>query len=305
MIFLPALLVIGIDFAFAAEIPTKFTNQGSVANTRHNLTQSTMSGSGARWMDWSRNNYGEVCVYCHTPHGANTTVAAPLWNRTMKVTTYNTYNNLGTASLTQTVSQPGVESLTCLSCHDGQTAIDSIVNMPGSGRYQASQTVVQNTSFLDSWPGGPGGSMYGGHGTLNNSPAALANFGECQACHSINGDQYDPNTTPRFDVFYIGTDLRNDHPVGVTFPSATGQGTDFNTPGGVRGATKYFDTNGNGKFDSADVRMYSDGGPAKVECASCHDPHGVPSAGLGSTFRPTFLRVSNTSSALCLTCHSK
>jgi len=147
--------------------------------------------------------------------------------------------------------------------------------------------------------------MYGGHGTLNNSPAALANYGECQACHSINGDQYDPNTTPRFDVFYIGTDLRNDHPVGITFPSVNGQGTDFNTPGGVKGTTKYFDTNGNGNFDSADVRLYGDSGPAKVECASCHDPHGVPSAGPGSTFRPTFLRVANTSSTLCLTCHSK
>lgn len=304
IIFAPALLVMGISLAFAAPPPTKFSNQGSIANTRHNLTQSTMSGQGAGFMDASRNNYGEVCVYCHTPHGANTTVAAPLWNRTMKATNYTTYNQLGTSSLTQTVTQPGAESLTCLSCHDGQTAIDSIVNMPGSGRYEASQATAQNTAFLDTWPGGPAIYPNGGHGTLSNSPAALAEYGMCQSCHSMNGDQFDPNNIPAFDVFNISTDLRNDHPVGITFPTGNAA-ADFKTPGGLKGSVKYFDDNGNGKMDSADVRLYSDGGPAKVECASCHDPHGVPSAGPGSTFKPTFLRVSNTSSTLCLTCHSK
>lgn len=297
-------LAMGNSLAFAAEISTKFTNQGSIANTRHNLTQSTMTNGASAWMNMSRNDYGEVCVYCHTPHGANTTVVAPLWNRTMKVTTYTTYNELGTSTLTQAVSQPGAESLTCLSCHDGQTAIDSIVNMPGSGRYQASQATVQNNAFLDAWPGGPGGSMYGGHGTLSTSPATLANYGECQSCHSISGDQFDPNSIPPFDVFYISTDLRNDHPVGITYPAGEAV-VDFKVPGGTKGATRYFDTNGNGKMDSADVRLYSGGGVAKVECASCHDPHGVPTAGPGSTFKPTFLRVANTGSALCLTCHSK
>ncbi|TAN71382.1 MAG: hypothetical protein EPN14_11920 [Gallionella sp.] len=297
----------GFNLVYAAEIPTKFLNQGSIANTRHNLTQRPANGIGpnAAWMDYSRNDYGEVCVYCHTPHGANTGTTAPLWNRTMKATTYTTYNQLGTPSLTQTVSQPGAASLACLSCHDGQTAIDSVVNMPGSGRYQASQATVQDNAFLNTWPGGPGGSPFGGHGTLSISPETLANFGECQACHSISGDQYDPNTTPRFDAFYIGTDLRNDHPVGITFPAVNGSGTDFRTPAGVKGTTRYFDDNGNGKFDSADVRLYETGGSVKVECASCHDPHGVPSGAPGTTFRPTFLRVANTSSALCLTCHSK
>ena len=49
-------------------------------------------------MDTQRNNYGEVCVYCHTPHGANRTLAAPLWNRTNVATTYQTYNLLNTSS---------------------------------------------------------------------------------------------------------------------------------------------------------------------------------------------------------------
>ncbi|MHB9139851.1 MAG: cytochrome c3 family protein [Victivallaceae bacterium] len=275
----------------AGDLPTKFTNIGSIGNTRHNMTQQQASGGGpnASVMDYSRNNYGEVCVYCHTPHGANTTVALPLWNRTMKATTYTTYNQLGTSSLTQTVSQPGAASLACLSCHDGQTAIDSIVNMPGSGRYDAAQMTTQNTAFLDAWPGTQ----------ATGSHVGLSDPG-CVSCHKPGV----PGATD-FTVFAIGTDLTNDHPVGITFPAVSGPGTDFRTPGGVKGTTRYFDDNGNGKFDTADVRLYDAGGVVQVECASCHDPHGVPSAGPGSVFKPTFLRVSNAGSVLCLTCHDK
>lgn len=261
---------------------TKFTNIGGVANTRHNLTQSTM-GAGAGMMAFARNDYGEVCVYCHTPHGAATNVALPLWNRTTKATTYTTYDKLNTSSLTQTVSQPGANSLSCLSCHDGQTAVDSIINMPGSGRYKAGQDTVTDPAFLTSWTGDPDIEHQG-----------LNNVG-CLSCHA-------PGTTPaatNFQVFVVGTDLTNDHPVGIDFP-ASGNGTDFNTPGGTKGNARFFDS-GDGRMDGGDVRLYD----SKVECASCHDPHGVPSSGPGTTFKPTFLRVTNTASALCLTCHSK
>lgn len=290
------IMVLGSGYSIAADYPTKFTNMGSIGNTRHNLTQNQASGGGpnAAAMDFARNDYGEVCVYCHTPHGANTTVNLPLWNRTIKSTTYITYNELGTSSLTQTVSQPGAASLACLSCHDGQTAVDSIVNMPGSGRYDAGSMSAQNTTFLNTWIN-PSGQNALVHGTLSLPVTGSS----CTSCH-LNGIG-----ATDFSAFAIGTDLRNDHPVGITFPSASGAGTDFNTPTGLRGTTRYFDIDGNGKMDSTDVRMYDTAGQVQVECASCHDPHGVPSAGPGSVFKPTFLRVSNTSSTLCLTCHSK
>ena len=241
-------------------------------------------------MDGFRNNYGEVCVYCHTPHGADTNVKLPLWNRTTLATTYKTYNELKTSSLTQTVSQPGVNSLSCLSCHDGQTAMDSIINMPGSGRYNANmatsnQTNGANLAFLNSWAPGTTESHQG----LN--PA------ECLACH---GPVNIPGA-PDFRIAAIGTDLTNDHPVGITFPTTNGPGTDFKTPTGAQGNATFFDTNSNGGMDKGDVRLYD----AKVECASCHDPHGVPSGAPGSTFNLTFMRVANTNSAVCLTCHAK
>jgi Doubled CXXCH motif (Paired_CXXCH_1) len=232
-------------------------------------------------------------VYCHTPHGANRTTAAPLWNRTMKVTAYQTYDLLGTSSLSQPVTQPGTASLTCLSCHDGQTAVDAIINMPGSGRYNAGmETTDANPTFLNSWPN-PSGTNAASHGRIGT---------ECMICHSpaLGGSI----GATDFTAFVIGTDLRNDHPVGVLFPPA-GPGTDFKEPPRREARLAYFDNNGNGHADAAEIRLYNSGEGYEVECASCHDPHGVPSAGPGSLFNPTFLRVSNVGSAVCLTCHTK
>ena len=212
----------------------------------------------------------------------------------MKATTYQTYDLLGTSSLTQTVAQPGAASLSCLSCHDGQTAVDSIINMPGSGRYQASQATSQDNAFLNSWnnASGPDATVHIG---LNGAAPETG----CLACHAPGAEIFKAGATD-FTIFAIGTDLRNDHPVGITYPVTSGTSTEFKTPGGQKGATFFFD-DGDNNMEKQEVRVYD----GKVECASCHDPHGVPSGAPGSTFKPTFLRVANTGSALCLTCHTK
>ncbi len=292
-----SLLLAALPVRADVDLPSKFSNIGSVGNTRHNLTQRQASGGGPAGvtMDAYRNDYLEVCVYCHTPHGANRTVAAPLWNRTMKTTTYQTYDLLNTTSLTQTVTQPGINSLTCLSCHDGQTAVDSIINMPGSGRYLATQETTENTAFLNSWNNsrGPDATV---HARLSGA--------ECLACHSSGAGIVGAGATD-FTAFAIGTDLRNDHPVGIRYPSTAGAGSDFKDPPRKEALLAYFDNNGNSRADPNEIRLYNSGDGYEVECASCHDPHGVPSAGAGSVFNPTFLRVTNAGSAVCLTCHSK
>jgi Doubled CXXCH motif (Paired_CXXCH_1) len=280
------------------DLPTEFTNRDSVGNTRHNLTQRQVSGGGpaGATMDSYRNDYEEVCVYCHTPHGANRTVNAPLWNRTMKANTYQTYDLLNTSSITQPVSQPGIASLTCLSCHDGTTAVDSVINMPGAGRYNAAQETTENTAFLNSeWNNrrGPDATV---HARLSGA--------ECLACHSAGAGVVGANATD-FTAFVIGTDLRNDHPVGIRYPTIAGAGTDFKDPPRKEARLAYFDTNGNTHADANEIRLYNSGEGYEVECASCHDPHGVPSSGPGSVFNPTFLRLTNTGSAVCLSCHTK
>jgi hypothetical protein len=281
---------------------SKFSNQGSIANTRHNMTQrqlpSSPGGPSGALMDQYRNNYGEVCVYCHTPHGAASNIALPLWNRTIKATTYTTYAAAGSTSLTQPVSQPGPNSLSCLSCHDGQVAVDSIINMPGSGGYKASQatTPIQDTVFLNAWNNvGTDASVHIGLNPITGQG--------CLACHSSGAGIVGAGAVD-FSVFVIGTDLSNDHPVGVRFPTV-GPGVDFNAPNGIGTSVRWFDFDGDGRRDINEVRLYDSGNGFAVECASCHDPHGVPSGGTGSTFIPSFLRVNNAFSALCLTCHVK
>lgn len=289
-----SLLITGNAHADGWDPTSAASNVGGIVNTRHNLTQSflrnTNDGLGIAFMNMYRNNYGEVCVYCHTPHGANTQMgAAPLWNRTKPAGPFKLYDKQTT--LDRPITQPGPNSLTCLSCHDGTTAIDSIINMPGSGGYSGAQETSVNNAFLDSWirPSAV-------HGPMGDS------IDGCVRCHN-NASV----VAASFDAFVLGNDLSNDHPVGVKYPETFGAGVDFAEPD-RRNSTNtlaFFDRNASGRADTNEIRLYNSGGGFEVECASCHDPHGVPEAGPGSKFIPSFLRVKNTGSAVCLACHIK
>jgi hypothetical protein len=288
---------------------------GSIANTRHNLTLSYNKSGLAIVMDIARNNYGAVCVYCHTPHGANKQIQAPLWNRTVNPGNYTIYDKPTT--LMRPIGLPGPNSLTCLSCHDGTIAIDSILNMPGSGGYGNRETGPSDMTFLDTWAGpGPNGNHFkmgdpaGAAGSVADSTCTDA------ACHATSG-----GAKADFRSFVIGTDLRDDHPIGVQFPTTFGPEVDFNEPNvKIPGKWAFFDVNGNNHADKNEVRLYDSGEGPEVECASCHDPHGIPSNGAGTRFNPSFLRVNNGivgtglgvdgivsdgPSELCLTCHAK
>lgn len=273
--------------------PTQFLNTGGIINTRHNMTQSTLTPAGFMATTKAyRNRYGSVCIYCHTPHGANASAAAPLWNRLSPVGPYTTYDKLGTSSLTQTVYNPGAASLPCLSCHDGSQATDRIINMPGAGQYSPTATQIWAP-----WVVNDQYSKTTVHARLSTEAPS------CLSCHSPDGIATD------FTVAVIGKDLTNDHPIGVIYPTINGGDTGWNTPGGskvVAGLTnKFFDENGNGRMDKGDIRLYDTGNGASVECASCHDPHGVPSGAAGSSFLPTFLRKPIEGSGVCMTCHAK
>jgi len=304
-----------VAFADGWDPETKASNSGSIANTRHNLTfqYNIDAGGNGIVMDFARNNYGEVCVYCHTPHGGNKQIKAPLWNRTVNPGNYTIYDTPTTLGLEGRLDLPGPSSLTCLSCHDGTIAIDSILNMPGSGGYGNNEIGTANLSFLDSWPGAGRAGTAGNHFTLGD-PAGAGNSianGTCNTagCHDASSRGGD------FRVFVIGTDLRDDHVIGITFPTTFGPGIDYNEPEvSIPNKWAFFDNNGNGFAEKNEVRLYDSGAGPAVECASCHDPHGIPSNGPGTEFIPSFLRISNNTpnsdgiggpSGLCLTCHAK
>lgn len=305
---------------------SRASNLGSVVNTRHNLLatysnlppegwpwgmKELIEGEGATKGRW--NAYGEVCVFCHTPHGASQTAEAPLWNRNMKGTNYYwTYSMPTFSGQIAEVSygqwqwddrkarRMNPNSQICLSCHDGTLGMDAVLNMPGSGRYSALGEYVEDSydaggiqDFLDTWT------------NPNGLPSTHDAMVSCYGCHSPGNigwpqDFYGFVIAPWVDG---ALELRDDHPVAIKLPDTNIY--DFNQPTGSQGDMLFYDTNGDGRADNNEVRFYDYGSGPSVECTSCHDPHGVESAGPGSMLIPSFLRVNNNGSSLCQTCHDK
>lgn len=177
-----------------------------------------------------------------------------------------------------TAIQPSAGSGLCLSCHDGATALDLLINAPGSG-YGAGT----GTAITQGWV------FTGANGNL--MPAGITN---------------------------LGADLGNDHPVGIPYCGGTATGAckdpDFKTAALYRngsavtnptaaaaGDNFWIDVVAGGTRTKGDLPLYTRDFSgtlyASVECASCHEPHGM-----GNTM---FLRMANTSSNLCTSCHSK
>ena len=269
-----------------------------IADTKHNLG----SGAGPAGRNLVTDT-AEICVFCHTPHGGDTAAPAPLWNKRLGADgipagggTYTTYASLQTPSLDGTVAAVGSISIACLSCHDGTQAMDNIINAPGSG------AVVGNGG--DGINNGNDGRAY-----TWTSPGNTVNA----AGRLISG------------AAAIGTDLSNDHPIGIQYcggglsgsgdtVSGTCKDTDFKavmTQTINNNQVFWVDTGLAGK-QRTDLPLYtrtSGGLGPMVECASCHDPH-VSSgqagpAGTLQTAGDTFLRISNASSAVCTACHVK
>lgn len=198
----------------------------NVVNSKHNMSARAAANPT------QLTNYGEVCVYCHTPHGGSNSTNAPLWNRNFGPASgaYQMYNNAWSSTIDmQVAASPQGVSLACLSCHDGTIGLDVIVNRPNADTTLAPK-----------------------NGTM---PA--------------NGGQFFAN---------LGTDLRNDHPVSVTYSTTADPA--FHAPDASNRI-------------NGELPLYS----GRVECGSCHNPH--------NTTYPPFLRKANTSSALCTTCHIK
>lgn len=257
-----------------------------IANTRHNL-----GANNAVNENYMTSGATEICVFCHTPHASNTAVSAPLWNKPVAAGgTYTTYTTATSATIEGSVDMSGI-SLACLSCHDGTQAMDTMINKPGSGGYNAAGSTTGG-----SWAG----TRQDGSGKM------------------INATEF---------ISMLGTDLSNDHPVGIQYcgggistggasTTAASSGScrdgDFNAPqngliGGYRAWWVDTSVGTAGTRQKTDMILYAraptltgDSETGKfqpfVECASCHDPH---------TENTTFLRIANTNSAVCLACHNK
>ncbi|MDD5435038.1 MAG: hypothetical protein PH343_06380, partial [Nitrospira sp.] len=140
------------------------------------------------------NDYGEVCVYCHTPHNADS--IAPLWNRQSNPnpSDYKVYSSPNFDS--KNLGPDGI-SLACLSCHDGTVAVDAVLNQP-----RVREIVDTGVHYKMK----PGGSSAGGDA--------------CGKCHSRTSGAYGGLSGAHDATLkYLETDLTNDHPFSITFPT--------------------------------------------------------------------------------------
>lgn len=247
-----------------------------IATTKHNL-----GTGGAAGNNKVTAGTDEICVFCHTPHAADTTAPVPLWNKRLATgSTYTTYATLNSSTINGQILSVGSISLACLSCHDGAQAMDNIINAPGSGGYNATGGGALGLGWT--WAAGLRADA---DGKMINTAATLS---------------------------MLGPDLSNDHPIGIQYcgggqtsgaPTGACADPDFIAPSNatINSNVVWWVDTGTAGRQKTDMALYSRtftaGTGPSVECGSCHDPH--------SSTNNTFLRVSNAGSGVCLSCHVK
>jgi len=264
-----------------------------IGNSRHNL-----GSLGEHITTTGAAGTSEICVFCHTPHHTNTANnLKPLWNRgTSAPTSFTAYGTtLGGTTIVS--GDVGSTSLACLSCHDGVTTFDNLLNTPG----KSGVTSVGSDRGWSFW-----------------DPA-------------VNNTVSDFMTSGRLN---IGLNLSNDHPVSVTYTEGvaglrdkTTVIADVDVAAELAASAATFD-GGNLTKNLWAVKGYVDASATiqdllrddKVECSSCHDPHFNNKSWneVDGTYWATtdlqepennglFLRRvgGNSGSGLCRTCHNK
>ena len=267
-------------------------------------------------------NTGEICAFCHTPQGSESSVASPQWVRsTPPLSSYKAFSTMGSA----TDEASGSISMACLSCHDGTQAPNIVINTPGNKLNVPDGEVVYIGNDLKNHH--PVGMQYGGGGQNQNAPdipldpvAAYNRLVEFNSFTSLSGNKFIALNKywNRRGGFFRPNDVaaRND----VEDFSKQGRFQKYTTKGGFNKST--YSGTGNGTVwwietanskkgrQKSDLYLFTrtdkiDSIPSEstlnrpyVECATCHDPHST---------NPTFLRLpaGNARSQVCLTCHNK
>lgn len=235
----------------------------------------------------------QSCVFCHTPH-QNTLAGVPrtdttgangggvtygtgtpilLWNRTLAnaTTTYEVYTS---PTLDANNTTLRVYSLLCLSCHDGVGSLNSMLNPPGDAN------IIFGGGPIGQTPLPIGGSGFDQIGDVYCDPSncVLPGWG-------ANIGDRDPNNGDSGI-----TNISNDHPVSFDYDAALfAADSGLKDPSTLPAALKLYPNAGN-QFVS-------------VECSTCHDVHDMGDPAGGTTY--PFLRMDNTGSAMCLSCHDK
>lgn len=173
-----------------------------IAATAH-AQKSAMAGKGHDCR--VAGDTGDLCSACHTPHGANATFQALLWNRALPVsTTFTVYD----ATVNPDFKGGAVNlaggtqiSLLCLSCHDGTTALNTVLNPAPATNLRTSTTTGASTLSKDLRNDHPVAFSYDTAATAagakliaNPDITKVKLFGaagsrrvECGSCHDAHG----------------------------------------------------------------------------------------------------------------------
>ncbi len=241
----------------------------------------------------------EVCVFCHTPHGANPAAAAeiraPLWNRNLSSAQYTLYDQVWSKSFEGEL-HPGAPtgySRLCLSCHDGTIALGSVINKPGSGGFRGTALQMQGPLVPNPCPGQQG--PFSGTIPLGNP---------CPPSGGALGG----------DTRRLGTDLTNDHPISFVFDTALaikdGELTDPGPPIVQSSTSRIGDPTPISPLRRAEG--IAPGVFDSIQCTSCHNPHGVtyPKFLRAGRFDHATERMGGGATApagqiICMFCHDK
>ena len=143
----------------------------------------------------------QVCVFCHTPHNANASVAAPLWSHALSNNvSWTPYFNPDFSTI-QGNAVPGSVSQACLGCHDGSIALG----------------YVSTGAF----------AIGGQAGRIAN---LAANDGGAVADQAIMSDS-------QIGGGVSGGDLSTTHPIGISYPTSSPV---FKAPGTFNNKVKLF-----------------------------------------------------------------
>jgi predicted CXXCH cytochrome family protein len=104
-------------------VAARADNPHSIIFSKHNLSVSSPGTVHAK-------TEADVCIFCHTPHGASAT-DGPLWNHQMSTAAYTPFTSPTLTALNVTIGQPNGSSRLCLSCHDGTVALGLVGSRPG------------------------------------------------------------------------------------------------------------------------------------------------------------------------------
>lgn len=163
----------------------------------------------------------------------------------------------------------------CKPCHTPHNADETATGAPLWNHDVTTETFVMYSSATL-------------NGTIDTEPSGVSKL--CLSCHDgvTAIDAFGANTptpvlmgsvNPNAD---FGTNLSNDHPISIVYDDVA--------DGGLHPPTDVSNLGG----DIATDLLFG----GRVECASCHDVHNDA----GNAY---LLRMPNTASALCLTCHTK